>query len=278
MSHLNAVLGAVFDALLAPARDLPPILSLSAFSLATAVAMLLVFKRTSNQARLFAVKRSIHACLFEIRLFGDDLRAIFRAQGEILRRNLTYLRLSLAPMFWMIIPLALVFGQLHFRYGYRALKPGERFIVKATLAAESRRQTQDRPAITLEAPAGLRIETPAVWIPSRGELAWRLLAERAGDHDLSVVMPDGATFRKSVRVSERLIRVSPRRVAPSFTNELLYPAERPFTSGGGLDAITVAYPDRKIDVFGIRMHWVIPYFVLSFLGAFALRKRLRVTF
>ena len=56
--------------------------------------MLIVFKKTSNQARLEAVKKQIHACLFELRLFSDDLPAILRAQGEILRHNLRYLGLS----------------------------------------------------------------------------------------------------------------------------------------------------------------------------------------
>ena len=53
--------------------------------------MLLVFKKTSNQAKLEAVKRQIHACLFEIRMFSDDLPAILRAQREILRHNLRYI-------------------------------------------------------------------------------------------------------------------------------------------------------------------------------------------
>ena len=72
-------------------------MGLAVVSLATAILMLLSFKRTSNQTRLAAVKRQIHAAIFEIRLFNDDLRAIFRAQREILRHNLTYLRLSLRP-------------------------------------------------------------------------------------------------------------------------------------------------------------------------------------
>ena len=54
------------------------------------------------------MKRQIHACLFEIRLFNDDLPAILRSQMEILRHNLNYLRLSAVPMLWMIVPLVIV--------------------------------------------------------------------------------------------------------------------------------------------------------------------------
>ena len=60
--------------------------------------------------------------LFEIRLFNDDLRAILRAQSEILRTNLTYLKLSLWPMVWILPPLVLVMVQLQFHYGYSGLE------------------------------------------------------------------------------------------------------------------------------------------------------------
>ena len=66
-----------------------------------------MFRATSNQDAIAAVKRKIQAGIFEIRLFNDDLRAMFRAQVDILRHNLTYIRLSLAPMVWMIVPLVL---------------------------------------------------------------------------------------------------------------------------------------------------------------------------
>ena len=97
MSAVNALLRTVFDVLMSPFRSLPPIVGLLVVSLVAAVCMLLVFKKTSNQKKLEAVKRQIHACLFEIRLFNDDLPAILRSQMEILRHNLNYLRLSAVP-------------------------------------------------------------------------------------------------------------------------------------------------------------------------------------
>ena len=102
MSYVNAVLRPVFDLLLAPFAGMPPIVSLVIVSLVTAVFMLIVFKRTSNQAALAEVKRRIHAGLFEIRLFNDDLRAIFRAMGSILLHNLNYLRYSLVTLIWIL--------------------------------------------------------------------------------------------------------------------------------------------------------------------------------
>ena len=57
---------------------------------------------------LAEVKRRIHAGLFEIRLFNDDLAAIFKAQGEILRHNVSYVGLTLVPAAWMLVPFVLI--------------------------------------------------------------------------------------------------------------------------------------------------------------------------
>ena len=98
MSLLNRVLDALLDGLQRPIAGLPPEVGLLLWSLVAAVVMLLVVKRTSNQEALAAVKRQIHACMFEIRLLNDDLGAILRAQVELLRHNGRYLLLSLPPL------------------------------------------------------------------------------------------------------------------------------------------------------------------------------------
>ena len=128
---MNALLASAFDLLLFPFRQLPPIVGLSVVSLLTAAGMLLVFRAKSDQQRIEQVKRAMVAALFEIRLFNDDLPALFRAQGEMLKQNAAYLRLSLVPMLWMIVPIGLIAAQLEFQYGYAGLTPGQPALVKA---------------------------------------------------------------------------------------------------------------------------------------------------
>src|SRR5688500_5888155 len=174
MTWINMGLGGLVGAALSPFRSLPPIVGLSVVSLVAAIGMLLVFRATSNQPAIAAVKRRIHAGIFEIRLFNDDLRAICRAQFDILRHNLTYLRLSLAPMVWMLVPLVLLLAQLQFYYGYDGFGPGQSAVVKVRLKEAASPATGTAPAIALDVPAGLRVETPLVWIPSEREAAWRV--------------------------------------------------------------------------------------------------------
>ena len=108
MTIVNGILRRVFDAALSPFSGLHPLVGIVVMSLIVGIAILLVYKKTSNQDKLAAVKRKIHAGLFEIRLFNDDFRAIMRAQGDILRHNLTYLGLSFVPFLWIIVPLVLM--------------------------------------------------------------------------------------------------------------------------------------------------------------------------
>ena len=133
MTWINHGLGGLVGAVLSPFRSFPPIVGLSVVSLLAAIGMLLVFRATSNQPAIADVKRRIHAGIFEIRLFNDDLRAMFAAQLDILRHNLTYVRLSLAPMLWMFVPLLLLIAQLQFYYGYDGFVPGQSAVVKVRL-------------------------------------------------------------------------------------------------------------------------------------------------
>ena len=289
MSLLNALLARTFDLLLLPFRQLPPIVGLVVVSVATAIAMLLIFKRTSNQTRLAAVKRQIHASIFEIRLFNDDLRAIFRAQGEILRHNLTYLRLSIVPMVWMIVPLLLVIAQLQFHYGYSGLDIGHPVLLKAqvregvSLAGSGGGQdavhaslSNSTPAAVLDAPVEIEVQTPAVWLPGSREVIWRIAPRAAGQFELQLRV-GRETFTKSVQVSGDVVRRSPVRLDPAFLNQLLYPAEAPLPGDAAVTSISLAYPERDIPVFGLELHWMIVYFALSMIFAFALRKRFNVT-
>ena len=106
LAWLNGVLRVVVDAGLGPLLGWSPGLSLVIVAVATAVVMVLVVARTADQKRVRQAKRGVHAALFEIRLFNDDLRVVMRALGDLLRHNAVYLRLSLVPLAWMAIPLA----------------------------------------------------------------------------------------------------------------------------------------------------------------------------
>ncbi len=157
--------------------------------------------------------------MLEARLFAGDLRAALGAIGSFARHNLTYLRLSIVPFLWMVVPLGSFVAQLEFHYGYGGLEVGRPTLVKVRLLVETR-----RPDLVLRAPSGIRIDTSAVWIPSLREAVWRVVAERAGEYELTVTA-GGTGFTKTVRVSNAVIRRSPYRGDGRLLDQLRYPAQ-----------------------------------------------------
>jgi hypothetical protein len=218
----------------------------------------------------------MQAGLFEIRLFNDDLRTILQAQGDILRHNLAYLRLSLVPMLLMLVPLLLTIVQLESFYGYRAVQPGETFLLKVKLQMEGL-PGSERPDARLHLPPGLRAETDDAWMPMLGELAWRLHAERPGLYSVGVQLGDDR-FAKEVRVTSGFGRLSPARPRPGFTAQLLHPAEPPLPGASRLERIDVSYAARQFAVLGWQLPWLLVFFVLVLVFALLLRGSFRVAF
>lgn len=275
MSALNSVLRTLFDIVTSPLQGFPAIVGVALLSLVTAVGMLLVFRYASNQEKMVEVKTRIHACVFEIRLFNDDLRAILRAQAEILRHNGTYIGLTIKPMLVMIVPIVLLIAQMQFHYGYSGLEPGEDAVL-TVFFNEDMDGGSDKPEVHVEAPAGLAVETDSVWIPANREMSWRVGAEKSGEYELKIGWGSDVVT-KSVLVSDAIARRSPNRLAPGFFNQLLYPAEDPLPQGSPIRSIELGYPDEDVDLFGFRLHWLIWFFLLSIVFAFSLRGVFGVT-
>jgi uncharacterized membrane protein (DUF106 family) len=270
MAVLNAALARATDLVMAPFSGLHPLIGLSVVSLVTAVVMLVIFRRTSNQQKLVAVKRSIHAGVFEIRLYNDDFRAILRAQREILRDNAKYLWLSVVPMVWVILPLVLVIAQLQFHYGYAPIQPGDRVLLKAQLRGAAADE------VSLDAPDDVRLDTPAVWLPAAREVVWRLEPKRPGRHDLTLRVGQ-QQYVKTFQVGGSVVRRSPVRLERGWVNQLFYPSEPPLPAEGPVAAISLSYVEHDLPVFGWDLNWMVVYFVLSLAFAFVLKKPLGVT-
>lgn len=268
METVNAFIGGLLAAVLSPFRDVTPLISLTVISAATAALTLLVVKFTSNQPRLASVKRALHACIYEVRLYGDDPRAVMRALVEMLRHNLTYLRLSLTPLLILALPFSVVLTHLDAYYGTGQLPPGTPALVKVQMkeaAGEAPR---------LVAPAGVRIETPAVWIPSLREAVWRISGETSGSFALTVTAGD-AVVTKEFTTAAGIVRRSSERPSARLLDQLGHPGERPVPAGG-VQSVTVTYPSNAILVFGWEIHWLVIFFVVAMVFALILRVPMKV--
>lgn len=270
MQAINSAIGAVLDALLWPFQAWP-LAGLTVVSLLVSLGLLAAFKATSNQRAMAAAKGRIQANLFELRLFQDDPRLVMRVVGDLLRQQAVYLRYACVPIIWVALPLAILAAHLQVRYGYDGLRPGHAALVTVRMKAADASGAGARPAITLDAPSGLRVETPGVWAAPLRETAWRISAERDGDYELRI-----GAITKLVRVSPLIVARPVTRPSPSIWEQLWMPAEAPLPADSPIEAIDVTYPERAIDVLGFSLHWVLVFVILSMLFAFLLRPVFKV--
>jgi hypothetical protein len=274
VTALARFIEAIVGVVAAPPGGLPAIVGLLACALATTVVALLVMKWTSNQRRLAAEKQQIHAGLFELRLFNQDLRAVLRSVWDIVRHTLIYLRLSMPPLLWLAAPLTLLLVQLESRYGYGGLVPGEASVVTVRVSADTVGRSGGRPALALRAPDGIRVEAGPIWAPSLREAAWRVVVVRPGEFDLTVAVAGDEAVKRVVAGSGPVVRAPVRGRGPAAA-QLLAPGETPL-AGGAIDSIAIDYPPGRVEVAGLELPWAVPFAASCLAFALLLKRRLRV--
>jgi hypothetical protein len=267
MSYLNRLCGGVLEVLLWPFRTLPPLAGLAFISLLTAVAVLLVYRKTSNQEGITAVRRKIVASLLEMRLFKDDLVVVLRAQARVIRDSFGYFRHSLVPLAWILVPLVLLFMQLDRVYGFFPLDPGEAAIVSV--------RTSGSEIPGLEAGPGLAVETPPLRIPNSTEINWRVRGLEAGEHVLTVRI-GGYGTTKTVVVGSGATPLAATRPGSGIIDQLVNPGEEPIPSEAPVERIRVRYRHATVSFLGWQVHWVVPFLTLTILFGFALQKPMGV--
>ncbi len=259
----------IMNLLFKPLNAIPEDWGLMLVSALVGIIMLVIFKFTSNQQKIKTAKDRIKAHILEIRLYNESPRVIMRALKRILQYNATYLRHAVVPIAFVIIPVVLILINLNFRYGYQAFKPGDAFVVKAVLQKDA-----DLEQVKLIVPPGVRVDTPALHIPALSQVNWRLRIEKEGIYDL--VFSYGATrVEKKLVAAQRAGMISPQKPPASFFSVLANPAENPLPASP-FTTIEVLYSKRQNEFFGLHIHWLVTFFILSLIFAFALKKPLGV--
>ncbi len=273
MVLLARKLNALVAALLSPFDKLPPDWGLLAISLLTGALMLIIFRFTSNQRKIKAVKNLIKAYILEIRLYQDSPRVILQALGQIMRHNTVYLRHALVPLLIMFVPVFLILANLNTKYNYRSLRAGEVFILKTHLDKDA-----DPFKVTLKTPEGLTVQTPPVHIMNpHAEVAWRLKVEKVGVYEAKLFY-GSEIVTKSIHADNHASTISSTRIGSDFVSILLHPAEAPLPADCPFESIQVSYASNSHTFFGIRMHWLLAFFLFSLFSALLFKKPLKVEF
>ncbi len=268
---LNAILTAVFDLLCRPLETIPPVWALTLISLGAGVLFVWVFGRVSDQPAIRARRDRIRGNLIGARLFRSDVRVVLRLQSRILWDTLGYMQRTAIPMLVLLIPVVLLLGQLNLRFAARPLQLQETAVVKVRVRDASRLAGR----LSLEAPAGVVVETQGVRIAAAREVAWRVRATEAGQHVL-MVNAGGEAVAKTLIAGADWTAVSRVRTGGSPLAALLSPGEPPLPTLRTIAAVEIAYPPLELVVLGWSVHWLVAFCALSLGFGFALKGLLGV--
>jgi hypothetical protein len=268
LNMLANALGAFF---LAPIAVMPGWQSATLVSAATGVLLLVIFKYTSNQRAIKAVRSDIKAHLLALKLFKDSTWVTFRAQGRILLGALKLLALALVPMAVMAIPVCLLLAQLALWYQARPLPIGEDAVVTLKLNGSLE---SSWPEVRLEPDDALEVAVGPVRVFSEREVCWRISGRKAGYHRL-VFHVSGQPVAKELAIGDGFMRVSTQRPGWDWWDALWHPAEAPFGPDSPVQLIKIDYPSRASWTSGTDS-WLIYWFVVSMVSALCFRRLVNV--
>ena len=253
-----------------PLKYTSPALGLLFTSLLTALLILTIFRLTSNQKKIKWAKDKVKAYILEIRLYRDQPRVILKALGNILLFNSMYLRYVLVPFLFIFIPVIFIIINLNFRYQHSGLLPEKTFLIKIFL-----NKTADPHAISIDQTENFKIDPEALFIPTHDEINYKLLPLKSGRHDIIITL-NHLKISKTLFVGDKPTLISPARVDLNFWEVMSNPIESPLPKGSPIKRIEVIYPLRENSFLGIRIHWLLSFFVLSLLFALILKIPMKV--
>ncbi len=225
------------------------------------IIFLLIYGRVSFQRLIKRTKTSIHASLLEAVLFRHDLRTSLKAQGKMFGFGFVYFMVAIPPILILMIPCIVILAQLELRYGSRPLKIGESTVLVVRFSD---------PALINDAKIshdeGIEI-TPPVRIPQSAEVAWRINPKSDGIHPIQIEIPSkGVSLKENIAVGKNPGVIETGSYS-SWWMRLLYPSSLRLDSRSGpVRELTLRYPEAKVTLFGMRMHWIVVFAGISILA------------
>ncbi len=254
---------------MAPLSRLPAELALTLFSVLTGIAILLLFKVSSDPAKIAAARDRALSRVLELWLFREDACGGLLSVGRAMRDSFGYLGSMLKPALLSMIPMLILLVQANAWFGYRPPAPGESVLLTVRAAEAGAVES-----LELKTPESLIVEA-SVASPAAREKSWRLRAAAgAGSHTLAIT-GDGIDETKSLRSGAAPARISALRTS-SRLEHLLYPDEPPLT--GALERITLSYAPAEYRLLGFEMPWIVALLMISLVTGLALKKPLGVEF
>lgn len=272
MIWLNHIANLIGSVLLAPVQWLPGWLSATMIGMVSGVLMLVVFKYTSNQTAVRKTRSQIKANMLALSLFKDNLRVSLLSQSRLFAGAIRLAAHSVIPITVMAIPVTLMLGQISLWYQARPMHVGEDTIVTVQLRNDAKSSLD---SIALRENSAIEILAGPVRVPQKNMACWNVRVSENGDQQLQFDI-DGQLFTKDLTAGNGFAPTSLKRPSRKLTDVIRHPRELPFTSDSVVQSIEVAYPGRDSITTGSD-RWIVYWFVVSMIAAFAVKPLLNVS-
>ena len=239
-------------------------------SIVIGLAMVVLFGWTSDQKAIKIAKDQLKAHLLAVRLFRDQLHVVMGSYGKVLRGTGRYLRLAFMPLLYVIIPITFLIIQLDRYLGSTPVPVNTPFLMSVEASSADAMNS-----VSLDLPPEISMTAPPVHVAAENVVVWRLQAEKPGHYDVQVLAGAQSTTKK-VCAGKDVARISPVRLRGQFWDRFFSSAEPAISAEVPIDAITVNYPDRNIDIAGYGVNWIVLFFVLSMVAGFAFKEILGI--
>jgi len=132
------------------------------------IVVVLIFRRLTEKSSLGRSVNRILAHVMELGLFVDSPSLVFRAQRDLLKENLRLLRLTILPGAILALLFAALYPAMNAMYGHAPLPIGQPAVVTIQMKDAA------LPAVQLQPPEGILVETPAVRVLHDHQISWRV--------------------------------------------------------------------------------------------------------
>jgi uncharacterized membrane protein (DUF106 family) len=247
-----------------------PLAIVIVLSVVIGLLMVVIFGYTSDQKAIKVAKDQLKAHLLAVRLYRDQLPVVMGSYGKILRGTGRYLKLAFKPLIYVIIPITILIVYVDRYLGSTPIAVGSTFLVTAST---SNLDALDK--VTLEAPPEIAMTAPPVHVPAESEVVWRLVASKPGNYEIKVE-EDGQFVSKSVSVADGLAKISTQRLRDRFWERIFASGEPAIPKALSVEAVSIGYPERNIEIAGYGMNWIWLFFILSMAAGFIFKEILGI--
>ncbi len=234
---------AFFDTILRPFGDYR-MAGLLAVSLAFGLITVLIFRFTSDQRRIGALRRRMGARALGMLLHLHSPWTVVKTAGGLLADNFVYLWLIVRPMLVIAAPFLVTAAQMDARYG-RTVPD-----VPVTITVQWRELPSREEFVP--AGSGLEVREPVVFLDTPGQTSFRVLFHSPGA-ELTFMDTTIELGSENGRHGSVIHRGAAGMV---FPDGLLKPFLKDLPENGSVEWIAMELPEARYPVLGGRWSWL----------------------